>query len=370
MVKNFKWRSNPNIVARLVDGRDITTLVSRRVILKPNEACAFIVNGRVGDIISQDIVSNLGGGIARKIADFMGLTAVDRRMLFAITGPINLLIPYQEYLANGQLVSGKINLKVQIRADDIAKLLNIFTNSAPLLERNMLAAFLQAEVNTRVVIPMLNSIDDISQLRQPQFQDSFETRCSIELRSTLNSIGLTLLKAFVISKRSDIEKVNNLRAELKIATETEAAHASALQQRIELREATALRRIECEINVAKAKERGQIAVAVESELATLRKQEAHWDAELRRDAKRAELELKIKQQRDERSMRMFEQVQSRKQIRISHNEQQRARRAKSQNELQERMMTLAAKHGSLTSDVMKEFLRQQRAQNSSDIEVN
>jgi len=366
MVKDLKWRKDPNIVARLVDGKDITSLTSRRVTLKPNEACAFIIDGRIGDIIDGAVIGNIGGGIVRKIGDFVGLTATDRRMLFAITGPLNLLIPYNANLASGEGTSGTISLKVQIRKDDIPKLLNIFTNSAPLLDRATLALYLRTEIITRVLTPMLAEINSVNELRSPQFQENFEIRSAIEMRSTLNSIGMTQMKAFVISNFTDIEKVNKLRADLKNTTDTEGAHATALIERIQFRENATLRRIECEINVAKARASGKVAVEVEAELRTLRKQEAVWDAELQRDSKRAELQLHISQQKNQNAMDLFEQVQARKQLRISENQQHKTSRSEHQNELQEKVMTLAAKHGSLTPEVIKEFLIQQTAQKTVD----
>ena len=58
-----RWRSNPTILARLVNANDIQTWKAKEVILKPNEACAFIIDGRIGDIVSEKIVRNIGGGL-------------------------------------------------------------------------------------------------------------------------------------------------------------------------------------------------------------------------------------------------------------------------------------------------------------------
>ena len=78
---NYKWRSNPNIIARLVDGNDIKTWKARQVVLKPNEACAFIIDGRIGDIVSEKIVRNIGGGIGRHIADLMVISIIYKCMV-------------------------------------------------------------------------------------------------------------------------------------------------------------------------------------------------------------------------------------------------------------------------------------------------
>ena len=111
--------SNPNILASLVDANNIQTWKSQQVILKPNEACAFIIDGRIGDIISEKIVRNVGGGLGRFIGDMMGATATDRRLLFAMTGPADISIPFSSNLNDGSKVQGFANLRVQIRDDDI-----------------------------------------------------------------------------------------------------------------------------------------------------------------------------------------------------------------------------------------------------------
>ena len=51
MSKRYKWRDNPNILARLIDANNLNTWKAQEVVLKPNEACAFIVDGRIGDIL-------------------------------------------------------------------------------------------------------------------------------------------------------------------------------------------------------------------------------------------------------------------------------------------------------------------------------
>ena len=60
----------------------------------------------------------------------MGATATDRRLLFAMTGPADISIPFSSNLKDGSKVQGFANLRVQIRDDDIPKLLNMFANSA------------------------------------------------------------------------------------------------------------------------------------------------------------------------------------------------------------------------------------------------
>ena len=60
MASKYRWRDSPDILARLVDANNINTWKSQEVVIKPNEAVAFIVDGRIGDIITEKIISNIG----------------------------------------------------------------------------------------------------------------------------------------------------------------------------------------------------------------------------------------------------------------------------------------------------------------------
>ena len=76
MASKYRWRDSPDILARLVDANNINTWKSQEVVIKPNEAVAFIVDGRIGDIITEKIISNIGGGFARFLGEKMGVTAL------------------------------------------------------------------------------------------------------------------------------------------------------------------------------------------------------------------------------------------------------------------------------------------------------
>ena len=366
MSNRYRWRDNPNILARLIDANNLNTWKAQEVVLKPNEACAFIVDGRIGDILTEKVVSNIAGGFNRFIGDMMGVTAKDRRLLFAMTGPADISIPFSGNLPNGSKVNGFANIRVQLRSEDIPKLLNMFANSAPLLDRKRLAEVLHNELMMRVINPSLAECSDEAMLRQSAFQDKFEMRTEVELRPTLSTLGFTILKAFITSNQTDNEKITQLQSELAAATNTEGAHAEALMERIAIREAATLRRIECEVNIAKAEAAGKVSVELQSELKELRKQEAHWEAELKRDEGRANLRMKESSHKTEQAMALFEQVQAKKRERVEQQMEHQNQRMDKQNDLQMKMMEMAANNDALTPEVMQEFLRQQTAQKAVD----
>lgn len=366
MSKRYRWRDSPNILAKLVDANNLNTWKTQEVVLKPNEACMFLVDGRIGDILTEKVVNNLAGGFSRFIGDMMGVTAKDRRLLFAMTGPADISIPFSGNLPNGATATGFANIRVQLRNEDIPKLLNMFANSAPMLDRKRLAEVLHNELMMRVINPSLAECSDDSVLRTSAFQEKFEMRAEVELRSTLSTLGFTMLKAFITTNQTDNEKIAQLQSQLSTATNTEGAHAEALMERIAIREAATLRRIECEVNVAKAEAAGKVAVELQSELKDLLKQEAYWEAELKRDEGQLNLRMKESTHKTEQAMAMFEQVQSNKRERIKQQMDHQNQRMDKQNDLQVKMMEMAAQNDALTPEVMQEFLRQQTAQKAVD----
>ena len=366
MSKKYRWRDNPNVLARLVNANNIKTWKAQEVVLKTNEACAFIVDGRIGDIITEKVVGNLGGGFNRFLGEMLGVTAKDRRLLFAMTGPADISIPYAGNLKDGSSVTGFANLRVQLRNDDIPKLLNMFANSSPILDRQRLAEVLHNELMNRIINPSLAECASDEDLRSAKFQDKFEMRTEVELRATLATLGFTLLKAFISTNQTDNEKISELKAQLSAATQTEGANAEALMERIAIREAAVLRRIECEVNIDKAKAAGRVSVELENELKELRKQEAKWEAELKRDEGQLDLRLKESSHKTEQAMALFEQVQARKRDRMKSQFDHQNQRMEKQNELQMKMMEMAAQNGALTPEVMQEFLKQQTAQKAVD----
>ena len=366
MSNRFRWRDNPNILAKLIDANNLNTWKAQEVVLKPNEACVFIVDGRIGDILTEKVVGNVAGGFNRFIGDMMGITAKDRRLLFAMTGPADISVPFSGNLPNGSVVTGFANIRVQLRTEDIPKLINMFANSAPMLDRKRLAEVLHNELMMRVINPSLAECENESMLRSAAFQEKFEMRAEVELRATLSTLGFTMLKAFITSNQTDNEKISELQSQLAAATNTEGAHAEALMERIAIREAATLRRIECEFNIAKAEAAGKVSVELQGELKELRKKEAQWEAELKRDEGQLNLRMKESSHKTEQAMALFEQVQAKKRERIEQTQDHQNQRMDKQNDLQVKMMEMAAQNDALTPEVMQEFLRQQTAQKAVD----
>jgi hypothetical protein len=163
-----------------------------------------------------------------------------------------------------------------------------------------------------------------------------------------------------------MELVQKHRAAVLAKTAGTEANVEAQLAHYAQTEALTLARIELETNVAKAHARGQVTVQLESELKELRAKEAHWEAE--RGHERGKMELRVDEAdaKSKRAMDLFAEVQDRKAERISNQQNFQNQRMEQQNELQTKMMEMAANNGALTPEVMQEFLKQQTAQKAVD----
>ena len=56
------WRDTNDILAKLVDKRDIRGYATKDLILDPGEAAVLIVDGRIEDTLTQTRLKRVGGG--------------------------------------------------------------------------------------------------------------------------------------------------------------------------------------------------------------------------------------------------------------------------------------------------------------------
>ena len=363
---NYKWRDSPDIVARLVNADKIQTLATQQVLLKPNEACALIVDGRIGDVLTETLLKSMAGGFSRWLGDKLGVTASDRRLLFAMTGPMDYWIPFEGQIADGEKVTGFANLRLRMDLENVPKLLNYFANNNPTLTRDGLIKIIADEVKARVVTPSLASCENAAGLRDASFLERFEMSAESGMRNLLSNLGFTLLKAFPITNPTDMELVQRHRAAVQAKISGDEANVEVQLAHYAQTEALTLARIEVENNVARAHARGQVTVELEKELKDLRAQEAKWDAEVKYERDKMGIRVDEADAKSKRAMDMFAEVQARKAERIANQQDFQKQRMDSQNEFQKELMELAAEHGALTPEVIQEMLRQQTAQKAID----
>lgn len=361
-----RWRNSPDVVARLIDKDKIITWKSKDIVLKPNEACAIIQDGKIRDVLSETVMKGQVGGFGTWLANSMGLGKTDNKLLFAITGPVNLNLALIGQLADGEEVKGVANLRVQIQRDHLPKLLNLFTNGPREITRSWLSAQLQREFDSRVVHPLLSSTANVTSLRSPVFQENFEMRSEVEMRNICDMWGITFLKSFCSTDPTDLERVEKLRSKMAAKTEQGQLMADTEIAALERHESVMVKRIEAEYAQARARAKGQVEVQLEAELKDLRAEEIRWEAELNVERQRLDLTKDNREHKTKQAMDLFAQVQEAKRERMAQHSNSNLRRQQHTDDVQAKMMHLAAEQGALTPEVMETFLNNQSTQKQAD----
>ena len=88
----MRWRDSPDIVARMIDSGSIQSWSAKDIVLKPNETCVIMADGKVQDILSETVLKNYVGGFSRWLGSKMGLGSRDHKLIFAMTGPLDVLM--------------------------------------------------------------------------------------------------------------------------------------------------------------------------------------------------------------------------------------------------------------------------------------
>ena len=361
-----RWRDSPEVIATMIDSGSIQSWSVKNIVLKPNETCVIMANGKIQDILSETVLKNYVGGFTRWLGSKIGLGSSDHKLIFAMTGPFDLLFKMEGATADGGKINGMLNMRLQIQRDDVPKLVNIFANSGRELNRGFFVKMYETEIMSRVVIPLLSKQADINAVRTPDFADMIEMAVRAEMRGSFDQYGITMLRAFAVVNETDLEKLQSYTQQTKVmAARADVVNETALDA-IDRQQTLTLARIEAEANVAKAKARGQVEVALESELLELRKQEAEWAAERHNLTERQDIELSGQERKMDIAMNAFDQVQAAKRARMNQQSVADLTKQQKTDDLHRDMMEMAADKGALTPEVMQTFLEQQSAQKGNN----
>ncbi|MEE3309899.1 MAG: hypothetical protein VX230_00190 [Candidatus Thermoplasmatota archaeon] len=361
-----RWRESPDVIARMIDSGSIQSWSARNIVLKPNETCVVMADGKIQDILSETVLKNYVGGFTRWLGSKIGIGSSDHKLIFAMTGPFDLLFKMEGATADGGRINGMLNMRLQIQRDHVPKLVNIFTSSGRELNRGFFVKMYESEIVNRVIAPLLSKQADINAVRSPEFADLIEMAVRAEMRGSFEQYGITMLRAFAVVNETDLEKLQAYTQQTKVmAARADLVNETALDA-IDRQQSLTLARIEAEANIAKAKARGEVEVALESELLELRKQEAEWEAERHDLSERQDIELSGKQRKMDIAMNAFEQVQAAKRARMNQESVADLTKQQKTDDLHRDMMEMAAEKGALTPEVMQTFLEQQSAQKGNN----
>ncbi len=221
MTRNtYRWRTDPDQIARFVHDKDLPR--NTPILLRPNEVCVVLENGRIAGIVTQQVMrANPTTSMLRRM--FGGKR--HRSYLFAFLGPYTVNLPFVSKSNDHQTVRGNATVRLSATREQIARIIQLPANGMMEIRIQDLQEMLLGEAQAYMARTIQKYSND--ELVQEAANENANIGLSLALRRTVESFGMSIDHAFIAWKQSD--KVR-LEAEREHATNM-AEHASIQAQR-------------------------------------------------------------------------------------------------------------------------------------------
>lgn len=221
MTRNtYRWRTDPDQIARFVHDNDLPR--NTPILLRPNEVCVVLENGRIAGIVTQQVMrANPTTSMLRRM--FGGKR--HRSYLFAFLGPYTVNLPFVSKSNDHQTLRGNATVRLSATREQIARIIQLPANGMMEIRVQDLQAMLLGEAQAYMARTIQKYSND--ELVQEAANENANIGLSLALRRTVESFGMSIDHAFISWKQSD--KVR-LEAEREHAINM-AEHASIQAQR-------------------------------------------------------------------------------------------------------------------------------------------
>ena len=221
MTRNtYRWRTDPDQIARFVHDNDLPR--NTPILLRPNEVCVVLENGRIAGIVTQQVMrANPTTSMLRRM--FGGKR--HRSYLFAFLGPYTINLPFVSKSNDHQTLRGNATVRLSATREQIARIIQLPANGMMEIRVQDLQAMLLREAQAYMARTIQKYSND--ELVQEAANENANIGLSLALRRTVESFGMSIDHAFISWKQSD--KVR-LEAEREHAINM-AEHASIQAQR-------------------------------------------------------------------------------------------------------------------------------------------
>ena len=350
---HFRWRTNPTVIAHYMNDADVPR--QAEVTLKPNEVCVVLENGKIVGSVSQthmEVSPQVG-----LFGTLFGKSNPVRSFIFAFTGPHAVLVQVRGVADNGDEINCLITLKLEITRETAPRLISFPAKGTMTVQAGNIAALVSPAVSS-VALQHLRGMDAAS-MRTVQANEDVMYAVKTALRATLDEHGMAFRSGFITWSTTAAEQqlqhqhdLERLQLSKDIESDKQAVELDHLikseQRKHEVNARMALVGVQAKEAAELKLELERIKGAGELDLQTWRQQQHLQDQQM--DAARTEA-LKVAQadvelakleaerqktlasvahdaedQKMNRAMNMFEQVQAKKQERMRlQNEQEQQR---------------------------------------------
>ena len=350
---HFRWRTNPTVIATYMNDADVPR--QAEVTLKPNEVCVVLENGKIVGSVSQthmEVSPQVG-----LFGTLFGKSNPVRSFMFAFTGPHAVLVQVRGVADNGDEINCLITLKLEITRETAPRLISFPAKGTMTVQAGNIAALVSPAVSS-AALQHLRGMDAAS-MRTVQANEDVMYAVKTALRATLDEHGMAFRSGFITWSTTAAEQqlqhqhdLERLQLSKDIESDKQAVELDHLikseQRKHEVNARMALVGVQAKEAAELKLELERIKGAGELDLQTWRQQQHLQDQQM--DAARTEA-LKVAQadvelakleaerqktlasvahdaedQKMNRAMNMFEQVQAKKQERMRlQNEQEQQR---------------------------------------------
>ena len=330
----YRWRTDPDQIARFVHDNDLPR--NTPILLRPNEVCVVLENGRIAGIVTQQVMrANPTTSMLRRM--FGGKR--HRSYLFAFLGPYTVNLPFVSKSNDHQTLRGNATVRLSATREQIARIIQLPANGMMEICVQDLQTMLLGEAQAY----MARTIQKYSnnELVQEAANEDASIGLSLALRRTVESFGMSIDHAFIAWKQSDKvrleaerEHATNMAEHLSIQAEREQivfdAQLATQQRRADFTARSqmagkaATERAKAEPRIAQIKAEGSISEAAwnnkhrnQAHEAELARNKALSRAEILGILRGKELDLRERKQQHDMgmAMAMFESVQEKKRMR-------------------------------------------------------
>ena len=330
----YRWRTDPDQIARFVHDNDLPR--NTPILLRPNEVCVVLENGRIAGIVTQQVMrANPTTSMLRRM--FGGKR--HRSYLFAFLGPYTVNLPFVSKSNDHQTLRGNATVRLSATREQIARIIQLPANGMMEICVQDLQTMLLGEAQAYMARTIQKYSND--ELVQEAANEDASIGLSLALRRTVESFGMSIDHAFNAWKQSDKVRLEaerdhatNKAAHLTIQAEREQivfdAQLATQQRRADFTARSqmagkaATERAKAEPRIAQIKAEGSISEAAwnnkhrnQAHEAELARNKALSKAEILGILRGKELDLRERKQQHDMgmAMAMFESVQEKKRMR-------------------------------------------------------
>ena len=330
----YRWRTDPDQIARFVHDKDLPR--NTPILLRPNEVCVVLENGRIAGIVTQQVMrANPTTSMLRRMCGGKR----HRSYLFAFLGPYTVNLPFVSKSNDHQTLRGNATVRLSATREQIARIIQLPANGMMEIRVQDLQTMLLGEARAYMARTIQKYSND--ELVQEAANEDVSIGLSLALRRTVESFGMSIDHAFIAWKQSDKvrleaerEHATNMAEHLSIQAEREQivfdAQLATQQRRADFTARSqmagkaAIERAKAEPRIAQIKAEGSISEAAwankhrnQTHEAELARNKAMSKAEILGILRGKELDLRERKQQHDMgmAMAMFESVQEKKRMR-------------------------------------------------------